>query len=614
MQTFHDIAQLVKPYRWLLATLIGVATIGVALEGLGIGTVLLLLAIRGGQSAVFHVPWLGPKIHALAELSIEARIEILAGVLVGLTLLRSSVNYAEQLLGLRLRQKVESSLQSQIFDKFHVLSLQLLQSERRGSWMAILGQYTRQVGTLVLQFAQSVSVVVILVGYLVIAFAVSWRLALLTLVTLVPSGLLLGPFLNRRLKAASRATRDMLKGTQGIAQEQLRAMKIVRIYGQEEQSKELYAQGLRRYHDYEYRAGALSALAQPLLGAINMILLAGLLLIGVRYLPGSPEAILGQIVVFVTIAFRLTGPIGKLAKFQTVVVETTPMLQSIQQMLGDTYPCAPRSGDRPFAGLRERVELRALAFAYAPEEPEAIRDIQLEIPRRRITALVGGSGGGKSTIVSLLARLYDPTSGQVLVDGVDLRELKLGEWRQRIAVVSQEIVLFHATVWENLRFARADATDAEVVDAARRAHAHEFIAELPNGYDTVLQEEGMRLSGGQRQRIALARALLLDADLLILDEATSELDALTEQAIRQTIYAYAHDHAVLVIAHRLANVVDADHIYVLKEGTIIASGTHAELLAQNELYATMIQAQRAYEMNSKAIQTSDQMLAKLSQL
>src|SRR5947208_6328391 len=245
--------------------------------------------------------------------------------------------------------------------------------------------------------------------------------------------------------------------------------------------------------------------------------------------------------------------------------------------------------------MHTEIEFHDVLFGYAEEGRPVLRDINLTVPAGRMVALVGESGGGKSTLTKLLPRFHDPTSGKVLWDGVDLRDAKLSSLRRQIALVTQETVLFNDTVRYNITYGRPNATDAEIEGAARIAFAHDFICELPDGYDTIIGERGTFLSGGQRQRLAIARAVLIDAPVLILDEATSALDAESEQRAQRAIANLIRDRTRNVIHHRLSTVRRADMIVVMEGGSIIEQGTHAELLARGGQYQRLYELQFADE-------------------
>jgi len=245
--------------------------------------------------------------------------------------------------------------------------------------------------------------------------------------------------------------------------------------------------------------------------------------------------------------------------------------------------------------LQRQIEFRDVNFGYANEGRVVLRDVNLTVPAGRMVALVGESGGGKSTLTKLLPRFHDPTSGAVLWDEIDLRDASIASLRRQLALVTQETVLFNDTVRYNLSYGRPDATDEQLHDAARTALAHEFILELPHGYDTVIGERGIFLSGGQRQRLAIARAVLIDAPVLVLDEATSALDAESEQLVQRAIANLIRDRTTIVIAHRLSTVRRADLIVVMERGRIIEQGTHAELLARGGQYQRLYELQFADE-------------------
>jgi ABC-type multidrug transport system fused ATPase/permease subunit len=586
-----SLLRLLMARRSLLLSLVIVALLLVAVESLGLGSVLVLLG--GGESTGVSIgaSWWGELLQRIGALGAVVRIRIAAVALVGMAVLRGALQYMQRLLALRLRRTVARDLQEQVFRHFYDLPLEAFQREQLGGLTTLLRQYTQQVGELVLQIGQAAANSVLLLAYSALAFWLSWRLALLSLALLLPVGLLLRPLIGTRLRVASRQTRDLMKALQSMLQEHLTAMKLIRLFGQEAWSQKIFEQAVELFQQKQYRAAALASLVNPLFSLLNALMLAAVLVAGSFLLSGPPETLIAQLALFLVIAFRLTGPLGGLASVQTQMTQAAPMLQSILDLLETDGPTAPHGGTIPYAGLSQGVSLEAVTFRYAQEELPVLQDLTLYIPHGQMTAVVGASGAGKSTLVNLLARLYDPDEGRVCVDGVDLRELEITSWRQRIAVVSQEVVLFHTDVWENLRFARADASEAEIIRACQLAQAHEFITALPAGYATLLQEQGVRLSGGQRQRIALARALLRDPDLLILDEATSEVDTLTEQAIQAALDAYRRGRTLLVIAHRLSTVARADCIYVLDAGRVVEQGSHADLLAQRGVYWQLVQAQ-----------------------
>jgi ABC-type multidrug transport system fused ATPase/permease subunit len=598
-KSWRRIARLLWPHRWQLLSQVLVAILLVAMEGLGLGGVLVLLGagkIGGNTMPIF--PWLAKFIDAIASLSVPTRIRFAVLALVVFNLARVGLQYLQNLQGLRLRRVVERKLQMQIMRGLHDLPVSYLQKERAGGLLIVVGQHSRQVGQLALSISQAIANIVMLIAYGGLALLLSWPLTLLAVVLLAPIALFLRPLLGTRLRAAGRKTRDLTKALASIVQENLAAMKVIRLYDRSEWSQARARQALDALHSAEYRADKLANLNRPVFTFLNTAAIALLLLAGSFLMVNSQKAIIPLLALFLVIIFRLMVPVSGLTNFQAQLTQVGPVLEEIEAFFATSKRLALPDGISPFDGLRSGVTLEKVTFRYLPTEPAVLHNVSLTIHAGQVTALVGASGAGKSSLVNMLTRLYDPTEGTVSVDGVDLRRLQISTWRQRVAVVNQDIFLFHANIWENLRFARPWATDVEIVAACKLAQAHDFLLAMPDGYDTVLQERGMRLSGGQRQRIALARALLMDADLLILDEATSELDTLTEQAIRSTLSKHYVGRTVLIIAHRLSTVRGSDRIFVLEKGCVAEQGNHDELMFRGGVYARMAQAQNGEESNN----------------
>jgi ATP-binding cassette subfamily B protein len=312
--------------------------------------------------------------------------------------------------------------------------------------------------------------------------------------------------------------------------------------------------------------------------------LAVILLIGGRQVING-SLTLGDFTAFYTYLLMLIGPMRQLGIALGMAQRATASGARLFEILDRAPALTAPAGAPPLPDGAGRVELRGVTFQYETAPTPALRDIDLVVEAGTTVALVGATGSGKTTLVHLLARLYDVTEGAVLIDGADVREVELGSLRHAISVVDDDPFLFSASVHENIAYGRPDATREEVERAAERAQAAGFIAELPEGYDTRIGERGLTLSGGQRQRIAIARALLSDPRILILDDATSSVDASTEQAIKTALREVMAGRTTFVIAHRLSTIALADDIVVLEEGRIAARGTHAELLDRSPLYA-----------------------------
>jgi ATP-binding cassette, subfamily B, bacterial len=289
------------------------------------------------------------------------------------------------------------------------------------------------------------------------------------------------------------------------------------------------------------------------------------------------------------------APVSDLARTMKYLMETLAAARRVFAVHDEPVPVQDGPGvSLPAAQSGAggtSISFQRVHFSYGPDETWALQDVTFNVSPGQTVALVGHSGAGKTTLANLLLRFWDPTGGQILLAGHDLREFNLDDLRGRIGLVSQDTYLFNTSIRENLRLGRPDASDAEIEEAARQANAHEFIAAMPDGYDTMVGERGMQLSGGQRQRVAIARALLKNAPCLILDEATSHLDAVNEQQVRQALARLMQGRTTLVIAHRLSTIRDADQIVVLDDGRLVEQGTHQELLRRSGLYAQLVSTQ-----------------------
>jgi subfamily B ATP-binding cassette protein MsbA len=289
--------------------------------------------------------------------------------------------------------------------------------------------------------------------------------------------------------------------------------------------------------------------------------------------------------------YRLQPQVQQLDNHRTALQAFTGSVDEVLNFLDCQDKTYIQSGSMPFWHLQSGIAFKQVNFVYSAESKTALQDISMQIPCNQTTALVGPSGAGKSTLVNLICRFYDVTSGEILVDGQPLPRLDLRAWRDRIAIVSQDIFIFNATIAENIAYGRRDASRAEIIAAAQQANAHEFISQMPQGYDTPVGDRGVRLSGGQRQRIALARAIIRNPEILILDEATNALDSISESIIQDALEKLSHDRTVIIIAHRLSTIEFANQVIVLENGQIVEQGKLSELIERQGLLHRLYQLQ-----------------------
>ncbi|PYS21000.1 MAG: hypothetical protein DMF72_18840 [Acidobacteria bacterium] len=432
-----------------------------------------------------------------------------------------------------------------------------------------------------------------LIAFMATSFYVSWRLTLGSLLIAPPVAGLTMRF-GRSLRKLARESLEGNKYLTDTAQEALANQNIVKAYRGEAREQSRFTAVALRVRRANLRSASIAGMSPPIIELIGVLFIAVLLFFGEREIRlGRMD--LAQFLLFIVLLLRSYDPMRKLSRLQNSMSQALAAGQHVWEVMDEHAEIAEKANAIELPTLRHEIELRDVRFGYAEEGRPVLRDINLTVPAGRMVALVGESGGGKSTLTKLLPRFHDPTSGRVLWDSVDLRDAKLSSLRRQIALVTQETVLFNDTVRYNITYGRPNATQGEIEDAARTAFAHDFINELPEGYDTIIGERGIFLSGGQRQRIAIARAVLIDAPVLILDEATSALDAESEQLVQRAIANLIKDRTTIVIAHRLSTVRRADLIVVVEAGRIIEQGTHSELLARGGQYQRLYELQFADE-------------------
>jgi len=426
-----------------------------------------------------------------------------------------------------------------------------------------------------------------LVALLALLLSTNFKLALISLV-LAPA--LLFPIVRfgKGMRRTSHRSQERMADLASLMTEGVRGHRVVKAFGMEGFEYNRFREATRRHLRVNLWAQMLANSSGPVVEALAVVGGAGLLIYaGKAIRAGDLSA--PELVRFLTTMLMAYDPIRKLNKVNLVLQEATAAGQRVSRLMEIPNDIQERPGARHVETVREGIAYERVSFSY--ETRPVLRDVALPIRAGEIVALVGPSGAGKSTLVNLLPRFFDPTAGRVTIDGLDIRDLKLKSLRALIGIVTQETVLFNDTIRDNIAYGRSDLPLERVREAAAAAHADEFIMQLPEGYDTVIGEAGVRLSGGQRQRLAIARALLKNAPILILDEATSHLDSESEALVQKALYNLIQGRTTLVIAHRLSTVTRADRIVVLEAGRIIEEGSHRELLSLGGSYKRLFDLQ-----------------------
>jgi subfamily B ATP-binding cassette protein MsbA len=483
--------------------------------------------------------------------------------------------------GASVQEYVTRDLRNALYAHLQRLPLAWFTRTRAGQILARVLTDTQQTKQVITEaVTRSIQSTAVVITTIVTIFVLSWRLSLLALIVAPLLIGLLQPIL-RKLRKGHRRLGNQYGDLTSMVQETVSGVRLVKSFGGEPYEVERFREASSRYSRGMARINRLSFMAQPITETVATGIAMLILWIGARQVLVSQTLSGAELITFLALVMRMLQPLKQLSQIPAVAQQSLAAAERVFEVLD--HPAEPDRGTRRATGLTESVVFDQVSFSYG--DAAVLRDISFTATRGDVIALVGASGAGKSTLVDLIPRFYEPTAGRILIDGVDAREFTLESLRALAGIVSQDTVLFNDTVRNNIAYASPGRfSHAEVEAAARAANAHDFIAALPDGYETVLGERGTRLSGGQRQRLAIARALLTDPPILILDEATSALDTESERLVQEAIERLLAGRTVFVIAHRLSTIQHATQILVLDRGRIVERGTHAALMAEGGAY------------------------------
>jgi ABC-type multidrug transport system fused ATPase/permease subunit len=563
MRTFRRLLGFLRPYRRSL-----------------IVSLVLAWAAMGMTVAI---PWLvGETVDAIQR-GDRPDILPLAAAILGAGLLRLGLTVTRRVVAGQVSLGVEFDLRNRIYSHLQALELAFFDSQQTGQLMSRATVDLQSIRFFLgygLIFITQNALTIVLAS--IVMIAVKPWLALLALAP-VPVVVLTAARYNRRSRPALQEVQQRIAELTAEAEEGVSGIRIVKAFAREQHMLARFRRSVARVFDQNVYSTRLRAFYNPLIGFLPNLGLAVVLLVGGREVINGGLS-LGEFTAFYTYLLMLSFPMRMLGIALGMAQRAIASGNRLFEVLDREPRIRSAPGAGPLPAGPGRVELRGVTLAYDGAEP-ALTDVDLTVEAGSTVALVGPTASGKTSLVALLARLYDPTAGAVLIDGADVRTVDLASLRSEIAFVADESFLFSASVAENIAYARPDATREEVERAARRAQAHEFVVGLPEGYDTLVGERGLTLSGGQRQRIAIARALVADPRILILDDATSSVDARTEARIRKGLREALAGRTTFVVGHRMSTISLANEIVVLDGGRIVDRGTHEELLERCRLYA-----------------------------
>ncbi len=590
----HSILEVVRLCRFRKG-MFTVATIfagtGIIFDGLGIGLIVILLdGLTKGASAsggaFANLPLLGGISNYFAPMDAASRITVVGVLIAILAVVRAYVSYLRTILQRKVEILTDADLRRRVLER--IVAERIGDSGDQASFQFNLlttmpNEAAFALGRLISSLG-SVFAIVVAISY---ALAISWQLTLFAVIFLTSVMLVTQRLISSQSrKAGSDINLFMVRFNQFLL-ESISGLFIIRAFGKETARREEFDQLLREKVGLGLRAQRPSSAAEPVLTGAMMVSVAILMILGTYFIDDRATQIPAMLI-FVIILARLAGPFGSLADGLTTISLYSSSAATLNRYLDRSTKDSEQTGMLSFVALQNHIRFENVSFAYQPDRPTVLNGVSFEIRKGSLVALVGHSGGGKTTIVRMLSKLLRPSSGRILVDGQDLQELASQSWKKRVGVVPQESFLFNDTIAANISFARPDAPREEIEAAARLAHADKFIAELPLGYDTMIGDRGVSLSGGQQQRIAIARALLDKPDIILLDEATSNLDSESEAEIQKALEGLCGQCTVVVVAHRLTTVRAADKIFAISGGRIAESGSHEELRKSGGVYAKLL--------------------------
>lgn len=512
----------------------------------------------------------------------HARMTELIGVFLGLVLVQGLCSMGHSYLTTWISQRIVADFRTHLFAHLQTLAVSFFARRRTGELLSRLMNDVTVIQSVVTETPiDSAKQLVTLGGGIGFLLAMNWRLCLLILV-LLPLLVLVARFFGRKLKALSTSIQDQTASLSTLIEEVISGIRIVKSFVQTKREESRFSAQLEHTMSLTLRRARIMAVFIPVISLLTFSAAAAVLWYGgSQVIEGSVSP--GDLFAFVLFAGILIGPFSSAARVFAQVREAQGATERIFEIL-DARPEVTDAPDAiTLSSITGHVRVERVSFAYDPRQP-VLTDVSFEAQSGELIAIVGPTGAGKTTVINLLHRFYDPVEGRITVDGQDLRHIAMRSWYQHVALVPQETILFGGTILDNIRYGNTQASGDAILDASRAAHAHEFITSLPDQYQTIVGEKGINLSGGQRQRIAIARAILKNPKILLLDEATSALDSESERLVQEALEQLMKGRTTFVVAHRLTTVQRADRIIVLNKGCVAEAGTHQQLMDQKGLY------------------------------
>jgi subfamily B ATP-binding cassette protein MsbA len=577
--------QLLKPYKYQVALLIAVAFIASLMDGLSAGMLVPLLTSLLPEQGIQTLPKVLQAVAGLfRDFPIEKRLILSTTAVVMAVLLKNAFLTISIYLGTLISSRVSANLRAEGIDLLMNVGIGFYNKTRAGDLGERLLGSTSRIESMVVQVTKFIANLASFLVLFVILIIFSWQLTLLSALCafLIARAV---SFYIKSLENEGRKSATLSREVSSLFYETISGIHLIKTFVKERVQATLFKNKIEEYRGVNQHINFKTNLVHIITECLGLVAIAIIFFTAISIYDLDSGTIITQLIPFIYILTRIMPAIKTLNQTRSSFAVNMPFANLIFELLRIEDKPFIRSGSKEFDMLRHGIQFKSVSFSYGDNESSALIDASFDIPKGKTTAIVGESGAGKSTIVNLIIRFYDPKHGLILVDGEPAQNYRIESYRKKIGMVSQDTFIFNDTVKNNIAFGAIERpSDDLIIESARKARAHDFIENLPEGYNTTLGDRGVRLSGGQRQRISIARAILKDPEILILDEATSSLDSVTEKLIHDAIYNLSQGRTVIIIAHRLSTVKNADKIIVLKSGRVVEVGNEMQLIGKKGEY------------------------------